>query len=521
MKAQVPSLVRNILLNFGSRGALTLLSLVSTPVLVHRLGTQAYGVYVLAFAVGGLLTVLDLGLTPGFVQALSAAWHLQARHDMQRIVSTAFTLYLAIGLAGSAVAAVLVPWAVTVLLHVPPRLRTPAEVALWLSTASFAVNMWLAVFNSIPIALERYDLLTARTIVLSLLTTTAMILYALSGGGIEGLMAINFLASVSAVGVFYFVSRSLLPFIRFRPGFHRASFMGLARFSAFKVAGTVGAILTYRFDQFAIGAMLNVNAVGVYAVPANASSRVQALIAEFVFPFFPRVSKVQDDLDHLRALLLRGSRIVALLAAPLFVILFVFADFVLLYWIRGPQGHLIAGEASATFRWLLAAAFIQSLASVQVVFCEGSGKPEVSNGFAVASAVFNVPLVLLLVPRFGIMGAAVALFINTATQTTVFMAFASHWLARVSPRELFIGALARPIAAASLAGGVAYLSRPAVHGLLSLGAAALVALLIYLVAATLMGAVTEAELAYLYHITERLPLWFPGRSSVLRRRHEV
>src|SRR5574338_631556 len=50
-----PSLLRNIALNIGGRGLLTVLALLSTPLLVHQLGNETYGVYILALTMGGLL----------------------------------------------------------------------------------------------------------------------------------------------------------------------------------------------------------------------------------------------------------------------------------------------------------------------------------------------------------------------------------------------------------------------------------------------------------------------------------
>ena len=166
-------LLGNVIVNVGARGALIILTIVSTPVILHRLGTAAFGVYILAITLGGLLALLDFGLTPALVTSLSHAWHQQRRDESERLVGTALTLYLLIGTAGGLTFAALVPWAVRDLLHVPAALQPSARTALWLSTAGFAVNMWLAVFNAVPYALQRYDLVAARIVGLSLVTTTA------------------------------------------------------------------------------------------------------------------------------------------------------------------------------------------------------------------------------------------------------------------------------------------------------------------------------------------------------------
>ena len=510
-------LLGNVIVNVGARGALIILTIVSTPVILHRLGTAAFGVYILAITLGGLLALLDFGLTPALITSLSHAWHQQRRDESERLVGTALTLYLLIGAAGGLSFAALVPWAVQDLLHVPAALQPSARTALWLSTAGFAVNMWLAVFNAVPYALQRYDLVAARIVGLSLVTTTALILYAMAGGVLEGFVIINIGGTALGLLIFYLISRRLLPGVGFTPRLNGQAFRQLGRFSIFKFAGTVGGIFTFRFDQFAVGAILGVSAAGIYSIPANASQKLLSLLGELASPFFPRASTLRADPARMRALFLIGARLLTLVAAPILLLLFALADPVLTYWIGGVQGTVVAHASSGAFRWLLAALLIQSLAVIPVIFCEALGKPEINNGFAVASALIHIPLVLILVPIFGITGAALALFINSATQTLAFVIYASRSLFHVTVVELVRRTVIRPLIAAALMAGLAYLvGRPLIHNRVSLILVLLASPLIYLAAAFPLSALTIEDLGYVLPLAERLPAWMPVRDRIVR-----
>jgi O-antigen/teichoic acid export membrane protein len=480
-------LLSNILLNVGGRSLLVVFAVISTPVLVHRLGTPRYGVYILAVTAGGLLGLLDFGLGPALVTFLSQSSKAGDGIRSQKLVSTAMSLYLCIGIVGGSVFALLVPWLVGGLLQVPAGLANAARQSLWLSAAGFGITMCLSVFNAIPTALERYDVLTKRVVGISIVTTVATIGYALMGGSLPGLVLINVLGGVGVVLSFYFASRSLLPAVSFRPGFDSTSFTQLARFSAFKFMGSLGGTLVFRFDQFAVGALLGVGAVGYYAIPANGILRVHGFLLQLVGPLFPRVSKLRGDAGAIRALYLRSSRGVAIVAVMILVTLFVFADPILRFWIGGHQGELVARASGSTMRWLVAAFLIQSLAAVPVTFCEALGKPHINNGFAAVSAIIHVPLVLLLVPRLGIAGAAIALLINSLAQTVLFIIIVSHRLARVRLRELSKTLLLPAFAAGLVAGLIGYSLRTAA----SSGPTLLVCLiglpLIYLLAAAFLG----------------------------------
>jgi O-antigen/teichoic acid export membrane protein len=511
-----PSLARNAVVNLGSRLLLIALALLSTPIVVHALGTTQYGVYVLALSLGGLLNILDLGLTPAVIMLLSRSWHERSISDMQRIVSTGFSLFLSIGLIGGVALALLVPWMTNSLLHVPVPTRSATRVTLWLSTGAFTLNMWLAVFNAVPMALERYDLVAVRIVGVSLAGTVAIIVISLAGGGLLALMLINLLMSIAGLVVFYIMSRRLLPVIRLRPGFDAATFRQLARFSGFKFAGTLGVILTFRFDQFAIGALMNVRAVGYYAVPANGALRVFSALSELIQPLFPRVSKLGADGAARRTLFLQSARIMTMVSFGTLTILFVFADLILRYWIHGDQGRIVAAQATPAFRWLLLAFLIESLATVPSIFSEALNRPEINNGFAVAGALIHIPLVLLLVPHFGITGAAIALFIHSVTQTSVFVIYASKNMAGVGVWELLTATLARPVAAALATAVGAYLLRIVVHGLLELAMALIGALFLYVLACFGFAAVRREDLITVAHTAERLPMNFPGRGKLVR-----
>src|ERR1700737_2156730 len=99
--AKGASLLSNILLNVGGRSLLVVFAVISTPVLVHRLGTPRYGVYILAVTAGGLLGLLDFGLGPALVTFLSQSSQAGDGLRSQKLVSTAMSLYLGIAIVGA------------------------------------------------------------------------------------------------------------------------------------------------------------------------------------------------------------------------------------------------------------------------------------------------------------------------------------------------------------------------------------------------------------------------------------
>jgi O-antigen/teichoic acid export membrane protein len=515
-KVEPPSLLRNILLNAGGRALLTIFTLATTPVLLHGLGTELYGIYILAFTFSGVLSVLDLGLTPAVITLLSSAWYEQRRDDARAIVGTGLTLFLGIGLLTALVVAPLVPWVVANLLNVPGPLRQDAQIALWISLLAFISNLCLSVFNAIPFALERYDITTIRTVGLTLVTVIATLIYVLTGGGLVGVMVINLMSTLAGLALFYFASRVLLPGIRLVPGYDKGVLRQLAKFSGFKFMGSFGGILAYQFDRVVIANTSGLPAVAFYSIPVNILSRVVSVLSELVTPLFPRVSKYKDQEDRILALMLRGSKLMALVAAPVMIALLTFADLILAFWIGGTEGQEVARESWLVMVVLAIAYFIQAITVVPAVICEGVGRPEINNGFAVASAIISVPLVLILLPIYGIEGAALAFLINGLIQTTGIILFVCRNLIHTRVSELVAKAYLGPIIAALAGGAAGYFSRPMVSSIWSLGIALLFVIVVYVAVIVVLRVVGPNDLVYFARAVERTPGWLPGRNGFLR-----
>lgn len=500
----LPPLALNSVINFFGRGLTLLLTLVSTRVLFHRLGSDDFGVYVLANSLVLFLGIFDLGLSPAVIRSLSQAWHSQIAREIEDVLSTALSLFFVLGIVAALALAVAVPWIVTGLLHIGGSQTAPAEKALWISAVGLGLSLWASPFKAIPYSLERFDLVAAGNLGTSFVTAVAVITYALLGGGLVGLVALNVLGAALTVLVFFVIGRILLAGTSFRPRVRRLVLRQLARFSLFKSAGLVATQLSFRFDRFAIGTVINVGAAGIYSIPANAAFTSLGLMIELVYPLYPRFSKLGSPDNEARRLYLAGVRALWVIAAPALLLMCVDADAILRIWIGGAQGALVASEATAAARWLLIAFLIQALGAVPAMYCEALGRPEVNNGFSVASAILHVPLVLILLHPLSIAGASVALVVTGLCLTLPFVIYTTAVVLQISIRQLLAAAVSRPLTAALITGAIAAAVRLLVGSDLAVVLLIVPLGFVYLVVAVLVGAIKVGELKTVWDLSVRV-----------------
>ena len=136
----------NVLFNVASQVWLTLLVIVTVPIVLHRVGPAAYGVFVLASLLLGYTALLDLGLTPAVVRSIAVHNARGDRVRLERVLGTALSLLIGLAIVGGGLIALVTPVAVRSVLHVPDALQADARFVLYVAAAGFACNMVLLLF---------------------------------------------------------------------------------------------------------------------------------------------------------------------------------------------------------------------------------------------------------------------------------------------------------------------------------------------------------------------------------------
>jgi O-antigen/teichoic acid export membrane protein len=164
---------------------------------------------------------------------------------------------------------------------------------------------------------------------------------------------------------------------------------------------TLAATQHQRFDQYLIGYFLAPGQVGLYAVAVNMTNILTRVWESTGTVLFPRLAAADDRAAHAAtARIARHTVFITMLGAlgllvagPLVVPLLFGAQF--------------AG-AVAPMLWLLPGLVMMALYQILTRNFTSRGKQEVNIVAAVLALVLNVGLNLFLIPRWGIVGAAIA-----------------------------------------------------------------------------------------------------------------
>lgn len=389
----------------------TLLTIVLTPIFLHYLGPTEYGIYALSGVLISFISLLDFGVAPTLLKFVSEHAARGELADLNTTVAACLVFYAVIGLVGLIISSTVAIFFVGELFHLSGDLRSTAEFVLLVSGLTFLLSMLLSGLSSIPAGLQRFDLLTIVGLALQTPAAVASILVLYFGFGLKGVTVVSAVGPAVGLFIFAIMNRKLLPGFRPVPEWNPEVLARVFSFSAYAfVANFSGAIL-FQLDKIFIGALSNVRSVTFYTVPGSLAQRLHSASSSLSVVVLPLSSDLlaRGEVERVKELYRRATRFVALFICSVGIPLFVFARDILHYWLSST----FATNSTDVLRLLVVTYSILALTAVPYYVVMASGKPRLAAIYGTSAAALNVILIVVLIPPFGIVGAAVAYLLST------------------------------------------------------------------------------------------------------------
>lgn len=158
--------------------------------------------------------------------------------------------------------------------------------------------------------------------------------------------------------------------------------------------------VNYRADMFVISAFLNTTEVGIYSTAVNIAERLWIVSQSISSVLFPAVSSLDDEenKNNLTCMISRNVLFFSILGGILFYLL---CNIVIMFL----YGHKY-DESVIVLKVLLPGIIFFSVDRILSNDLAGRGKPELNMYVSIFTVISNLALNILLVPRFGLIGAS-------------------------------------------------------------------------------------------------------------------
>lgn len=392
---------RHSLISFVSNIGVTGIGYLATFYIAHTIGAAPLGVFFLFFAYWNIFNLLaDGGVGGAAIQRISEG------HD-QNEYFTAHIAIRALFLAGT----------LFVVLLIGVIIADPQVSGLinWLLGAlivgTIVATLSTGVYGSGKVGISQIADLV-NTVVRVIIQIGAVYL-GFSAAGLIG----GFIAGMIA-GALVNVRFLTLHLARFHRN-HMRSLLSYALWAF--LAGATGVIVGYA-DTILVGFFLNTTEVGLYRVAVQFSAIAAFIAVSMRLTLYPKISRWNREGDTLsvEASISRAFTYSLFLAMPVLVGGGLLAE-PILYYLYGAA----FSSATSALILLLAAQIVMVFVTLETMSLNALNHPREAFRSAAAAAVVLVILDIVLIPRLGIAGAALALLISMGVN-----ALMAHWFAR-------------------------------------------------------------------------------------------
>jgi O-antigen/teichoic acid export membrane protein len=389
-----------------------------TPLVIHSIGLEAYGLWAIVGSAVNYFALLDCGVGSSFVKYLAEFLERREHNQVRQVMTFGFLFYLAIGLVALPVVRVLSPHIIGYL-RLDPGYSSAASDLLFMAVAYFVLSNALGIFGAFIIAMQ-------RTEVAAYIDTCYQVIYAISlvlllhlHHGVYALPYAIFSAlcctAIIRIGLVYrmFGNPWTNPF-RLERHLVRRVF----RFGFWMQLNALTALINLETDRIILGTFVSVISVGYYELGNKLAGLARLLPQTLLAPLLPAAAAFdgRQDGKRLNSVYVRGTRYLALTTFFLAGFLIGAGAQILQVWMGRSYPYVTIVMAA-----LLVSVAINNLTGVGTTIVRATAQPYYETYYAVVGAIINIAATLILTPIFGLMGVVAGTVIGQVCGSFYFL----------------------------------------------------------------------------------------------------
>lgn len=388
-----------------------------SPFLLHKLGDDAFGLWILIFSITGYYGICDFGIRSTIVKYVAQFEASGDREQLTHIVNVSIAVYSCVALALLFVVSISALY-LNALFRISPGFLHTAKLLFLMVGTAIAFGFPLSVFTGILEGLQKFYFVNVIQAVTTLLRVLLIVLALNHGLGLLTVAFITVMLPLVSYGIYAWRVMRTVP-LQFGARFvRRSTFRLMFRYSYLSFISNVAFRLRFQTDAIIIGAMLSASAITYFSIGSKLVSYSLLFITgvgEVLTPMFSQLHAINDQ-RRLRKLFVLGNRACALIVLPISAALLILGKSVIDVWV-GPRY-----ESSYIILVILVVpsilCYVQG-GSRQMLY--GIGEHKVLAIISLVEGIVNVILSVVLIHYWGIVGDALGTAIPLALTSVFFL----------------------------------------------------------------------------------------------------
>ncbi|MCM8796404.1 MAG: oligosaccharide flippase family protein [Candidatus Omnitrophica bacterium] len=397
-------IIRNTIYNISGRFFNAIIWVFLTPYVIQRIGADRFGILAIVGGVTGYFGLLDLGIGVSFVKFIAEFYAKRDYEKINEVANSGFFFYLLFtGITIAFLPFVIHPLIKT--LAIPNYLYDEAVFAFWGGIIIFSISSMASIFFAIQNGLQRMDIVNKLGILFSVPMVIGTIFFLEHGYGLRGLVINGVIIFVISSIANIIVAFRILPELKISPRlFREEMFKRLFGFGFKLQIARVSSMVCLNIDKFLIAYFLPIATVTTFQLGSSVVEQVKAVSLLFMSALIPACSEVnaKNGRAELIDVYTKSTKYLALVVIPLFVFAITCARQVMFIWMGA--GH----ERAAWIIQILGIGWgcAVVVGGIRSVMVQTLAKTEIEMKSGLIAIIFNIPLSVILVVKFGLQGVA-------------------------------------------------------------------------------------------------------------------
>jgi O-antigen/teichoic acid export membrane protein len=439
--------LRNVGAGYGDTAVGAVVFVLLTPVIVSRLGVEAYAAWVLSHSITFYLRFFDLGFGEAQVR-LHARFAERARRDLvSRLLATVTVSLVLSGALAALLGIALAFGAPSGWLETSGALEGDLRIVIAILACNLLISIPASALERFYEGAQRFDLLGVRSMAVKGVGAALQLALLLQGHGIVALAAVELGMTCLALAIDCAMVRRIMPgLLSVRAAFHRRIWRRIKHFALWTSVDDLIAEGTAHLDELLVVVFLPLSLLTPYALCLALAGALLPIVRPITETFFPLAAALhaRHRTPELARLLVMGTKIVTAIAIPFAIGLAFFGNDVLALWVPDAASQaprlvitLLAGNALLTACLWTSGIMLLALNRIRLVVI-----------LNLAEVALEIGLIALLAPRHGLLGVAIASGIANVTVGLLVELPLMCGIVRLGTLRFLGGALGRLVAAA-------------------------------------------------------------------------
>ena len=443
MKFNKRQILKNVGSSWFSLGVNVLVGIFLSPYILHHLGDEAFGLWILIFSVTGYYGLFDLGIRSSIVRYVAKYSATGEYDELNRLVNTAMFSYSGIGIVAMLITLV-ATYYVNSIFKIPAEFVVTARWLLLMVGTSVSLGFPLGVFSGSLEGLQRFYLLNFTNITSTILRAVLIVLALQRGGGLLTVALIT--VAIPLIGG---LVNAVVAFRHLRLRINtryvnRDTLRLIASYSGTTFVIIVAGRLRFKTDALVIGTFLSASAITYFTIGSRLVDYASEVVSSLAQIFIPMSSQSQakGDLDGLQKIFVLGNRACAFIIFPITAVLTILGKSVIEAWVG-------AKYVATSYPVLLVLLYPTTLMLAQSASGRtlwGMAKHRTWAWVALAEGISNLILSVILVRPYGILGDAIGTAIPLTCSMIFFLPRHLCNLLRIKLRSYLYRAFVLPLA---------------------------------------------------------------------------